>query len=304
MWRITLFFRNIYLRITVNLLRAVFKLTRPAPIASHAHSTLNIPSRDVGRTITANLYTKDGPFPSLPQPVLINFHGSGMIFPAFGSDDQFCNHISQKTNYAIIDVKYRLSPESPFPAAVNDAEDVIRWVQGQPQKYDLTRLSISGFSSGGNLAIVTATAIMTKFTFRSVLTFYPGVDLASEPAGKVPPDTSAGKVIPARIARFFHRCYIPVGVDARDPRISPLFADLTGFGSKLLVITAARDNMAPEAERFASLLKEQTGRGSGDVVLCRMEECEHGWDKAPSLGPVQEEAKWRAYSMAIDMLKD
>lgn len=130
------------------------------------------------------------------------------------------------------------------------------------------------------------------------------MDLASDPAGKFAPDTSAGKVIPARIARFFHRCYIPVGVDARDPRISPLFADLSGFGSKLLVVTAARDNMAPEAEQFVSLVKEQTGRGDDDVVLCRMEECEHGWDKTPSLGPVQEEAKWRAYLMARDMLRD
>ncbi|KAJ5979850.1 hypothetical protein N7481_007148 [Penicillium waksmanii] len=302
MWRITLFFRNLYLRITVNFLRAVFKLTRPAPIPSHARSTLNIPSRDVGRTITANLYTKDDPSTSLPQPVLINFHGSGMIFPAFGSDDEFCHHISQNTKYAVIDVKYRLSPENPFPAAMNDAEDAIRWVQGQAEKYDLTRLSISGFSAGGNLAIVAATAIMPKNTFRSVLTFYPGVDLASDPAEKVAPDTSSGKVIPPRIARFFHRCYIPVGVDARDPRISPLFADLSGFESKLLVITAARDNMAPEAEHFASLVKEKTVR-SDDVVAHRMEQCEHGWDKAPNLGPVQEEAKWRAYSMAIDMLE-
>lgn len=302
MWRITLFFRNIYLRITVNFLRAVFKLTRPAPGPSHASSTLNIPSRDPGRTITANLYKKYDTSRSLPQPLLINLHGCAMIFPSFGSDDEFCNHVSQKTNYAVLDVKYRLSPENPFPAALNDVEDTIKWVLEHSERYDLTRVSISGSSSGGNLAIVAATALKPKNTFRSVLTLYPGVDMSSDPADKIAPDNS-GKMIPPRIARFFNRCYIPVGIDARDPRISPLFADLEGFGSKLLVITAARDNMAPEAEEFVSLVRKGGGRDE-DVVLQRMEECEHGWDKSTKGGDVQEEAKWRAYSMVIDMLRD
>lgn len=300
MWRITLFFRNLYLRIAVSFLRTVFKLTRPAIVARHLHSTLQIPSRDASRAITAHLYMKDATSPSLPQPVLINFHGSGMIFPAFGSDDEFCHYVSQNTNYTVIDVKYRLSPENQFPAAVNDAEDVVRWVLEQPDKYDLTRLSISGFSAGGNLAISAATTLLPQNTFRSVLAFYPGVDLASDPAGKVAPDTS-GKMIPPRISRFFHRCYIPVGVDARDPRISPLFADLSRFSSRLLMITAACDNMAPEAEEFVSRVKEQTGY---DTVFQRMEHCNHGWDKVAECGPVQEEAKRRAYSMAVDMLRE
>ncbi|KAL4888259.1 Alpha/Beta hydrolase protein [Aspergillus ambiguus] len=299
MWRITLFFRKIYLRITVTLLRSLFKLARPEIAAKNVHAALRVPSRDASRNITAHLYTRDTS-PSRPQPVLINFHGSGMIFPAFGDDDEFCHRISQSTDHAVIDVKYRLSPEKPFPAAINDVEDVVRWIMAQPEKYDLTRLSISGFSAGGNLAIVAAAVLFPKDTFHSVLTFYPGTDLASDPAGKIAPD-NCGRLIPPWIASFFHRCYIPVGVDARDPQISPLFADFSNFPSKLLVVTAARDNMAPEAEEFAMRVKKQTGH---EPVLQRMEQCEHGWDKYPEGGPVQEEAKRRAYSMAVDMLKD
>ncbi|KAJ5288062.1 hypothetical protein N7478_003748 [Penicillium angulare] len=299
MWRITLFFRNFYLRITVTLLRILFKLTRPAIATKNFHAALQIPSRDAGRNITAHLYKKDTP-PSRPQPVLINLHGSGMIFPAFGDDDEFCHHVFQRTDHAVIDVKYRLSPENPFPAAINDVEDLVRWIMAQPERYDLARLSISGFSSGGNLAIVAAAVLFPKDTFHSVLTFYPGTELASDPTGKIAPDNS-GKLIPPRIARFFHCCYIPVGVDARDPRISPLFADFSNFPSKLLVVTAARDNMAPEAEEFAMRVKKQTGY---EPVLQRMEQCEHGWDKNAKGGPVQEEAKRRAYSMAVDMLKE
>lgn len=299
MWRPTLFFRNLYLRITVTFLRILYKITRPAPVAKHRHSILKIPSRDPHRTITAHLYKRDTPSPSIPQPALINFHGSGFIFPAFGSDDEFCHHICQNTDYAVIDVQYRLSPENPFPAAVNDAEDVTRWVLGQPDKYDLTRLSTSGFSSGGNLAIVTAGALLPPNTFRSVLAFYAGVDWVKEPAEKIAPDTS-GKVIPPRIARFFRDCYVPVDVDPRDPRISPCYGDLARFPARLLMITAARDNLAPEAEEFVSRVKEQ---GERHVVLQRMEHCDHGWDKLVKLGPAQVAAKERAYSMAVDMLR-
>ncbi|KAJ5605618.1 hypothetical protein N7510_008399 [Penicillium lagena] len=300
MWRVTLFFRNLYLRIAVTFLRVVFKLTRPASVAKHVHTTLRISSRDAGRTITAHLYKRDTPTPSVPQPALINFHGSGMIFPAFGSDDEFCHHVCQNTDYAVIDVQYRLSPENPFPAAVNDVEDVIRWVLGQPDKYDLTRLSASGFSAGGNLALVAAGVLLPQDTFRSVLAFYPGVDLAKNPAEKIAPDTS-GKAIPPRIARFFNNCYIPVDVDARDPRISPLYADPTRFPTRLLMITAGRDNLAPEAEELVSRVKKQADH---HVVFQRMENCDHGWDKSVNAGPIQEEAKRRAYSMAIDMLRD
>ena len=66
-----------------------------------------------------------------------------------------------------------------------------------------------------------------------------------------------------------------------------------------MTITAACDNMAPEVEEFALRVKRESGC---DVVMQRMEGCEHGWDKKPNAGELQEEAKWKAYSMAVDML--
>lgn len=310
MWRISLFFRNIYLRITVTLLRTIYRLTRPTLPANNFNSKIQIPSRDKGRYIEARLYAKDSISANtttnndsandtdIPQPILLNLHGCAMIFPAFGTDNEFCHYISKNTPHTIIDINYRKSPENPFPAAINDVQDTINWILSQPQKYDLSRLSISGFSSGGNLAIVAATTLMPAQTFHSVITFYPGVDMFSDPASKKAPDTK-GKLIPPAIARFFHRCYIPYGIDSRDVRISPIFGDLGSFSSRLLMVTAACDNMAPEAEEFALRVERESGC---DVVLQRMEGCEHGWDKNSNAGEIQEEAKWKAYSMAVDML--
>ncbi|KAJ5573188.1 hypothetical protein N7450_010172 [Penicillium hetheringtonii] len=307
MWRITLLFRNIYLRITVTFLRTVYKLTRPTTITTNLHTKLQIPSRDKGRYIQAHLYTKNSistthtnnNTANNPQPILLNFHGSAMIFPAFGTDNGFCTYISKTTNHLVLDINYQKSPENPFPAALNDIQDSIQWILSQPHKYNQSQISLSGFSSGGNLAIVAATSLFPKDTFHSILTFYPGVDMASDPSLKVAPD-KAGKLIPPAIARFFHNCYIPPGIDARDPRISPIFADLRNFSSRLLIVTAARDNMAPEAEEFGLRVERESG---SEVVVKRMEECEHGWDKNLNAGEVQEEAKWRAYSLAVDMLE-
>lgn len=299
MWWATRILRYLYLKVTVTFLRTLFKLTRPAIIAKNPHKSIQIPSRDAKRTITAHLYTKDA-LPSTPRPVLINFHGSGFIFPAFGDDDEFCHYVRQNTDYTVIDVQYRLSPEHPFPAAVNDVEDVVQWVLGQPDRFDLSRLSISGFSAGGNLALAASCAILPQDTFRSVLAFYPGTDLVKNPDEKIAPDTS-GKAIPPWIARFFNKCYIPVGVDARDPRISPRYADPVRFPPNVLIITAARDNLALEAEELASIIQKQTNHR---VVVQRMDHGEHGFDKRATPGSVHAEAKITAYLMAIDMLKD
>jgi acetyl esterase/lipase len=300
MWWATRVLRYLYLKITVTFLRTLFEFTRPAIIAKNPHTSIQIPSRDARRAIAAHLYTRDALPPSAPRPALINFHGSGFIFPAFGEDDEFCHYVRQNTDYTVIDVQYRLSPENPFPAAVHDVEDVVRWVLGQPDEFDLSRLSVSGFSAGGNLALAASCALLPPHTFRSALAFYPGTDLVKNPDEKIAPDTS-GKVIPPRIARFFNNCYVPVGIDARDPRISPRYADPARFPPNLLIITAARDNLAPEAEELASIIQKQTDYR---VVVRRMEDCEHGFDKRATPGTAHAEAKSTAYSMAVDMLKD
>lgn len=212
--------------------------------------------------------------------------------------------MSRETEYTVIDVQYRLAPEHPFPAALHDAEDVVRWALEHSEEFDPERIAVSGFSAGANLALVLSSSSFPKGTFRSVLAFYPPTDISVEPGSKVPPDTDpAGKPIPAFVARLFNRCYIPPGFDARDPRISPFFAPAEAFADNVLIVTAARDSLAREAEAFA--VKIEGAGGPGRNVVCRrMEKCNHAWDKeANSEGTVQEKAKKEAYALAVEMLR-
>ncbi|KAJ5798916.1 alpha/beta-hydrolase [Penicillium pulvis] len=279
------------LRILVRLVEGTFTFN---PDAIH-----NLPSRDPRRNIKVHIYKPLQKKDPGPGPVLINFHGSGFVIPAHGSDDAFCREISQRTDYTVLDVQYRLSPENPFPAAVHDVEDVIKWVLQQPATYDLTRVAVSGFSAGGNLALVAASTLFPKDTFHSVITFYPSTEGHNDPATLVAPE-AGGRTIPVSTMRLFARCYVQAEVDRRDPRLLPAFADPARFPKNVLVITAGYDLLADEGERLATQLKKDPER---NVVYQRMPRCNHNFDKKAVPGTREWELKTVAYDLAVEMLQ-
>ncbi|CAG7966316.1 unnamed protein product [Penicillium nalgiovense] len=256
-----------------------------------------IKSRDASRTIKVHLYQPSG---SGPSPVLLNFHGSGFVLPLHGGDDEFCRRVSHETKYTVLDIPYRLAPEHPFPAALNDVEDAVKYVFTRPHEFDLTRVSISGFSAGGNLALAAASNLFPRDTFRSLLAIYPVTDLSLDPASKIAP--ARGEfVIPLPVMRLFNRCYIPSSFDKRDPRISPHYAQADRFPQRVLMITADGDTLALEGEELAQKVKKLQGC---HVVSERMQGCSHGWDKNARVGTPQYQAKERAYQLAFDMLNE
>ncbi|KAJ5970582.1 Alpha/beta hydrolase fold-3 [Penicillium vulpinum] len=265
------------------------------PVSASPDEIRHIKSRDAGRTIKVHLYQSSG---SGPSPVLLNFHGSGFLLPLHGSDDEFCRRIRQETKHTVLDVPYRLAPEHPFPAALNDVEDVIKYVLTSQNEFDLTRVSISGFSAGSNLALAAASNLFPRDTFHSLLAIYPVTDMSPDPASKMAP-VSGYLGIPLPVMRLFRRCYIPSSMDKRDPRISPLYAEADRFPQRILMITADGDTFALEAEELAQKIEKLQG---WHVISERMQGCSHGWDKNTRVGTPQYEAKERAYKLAFDIL--
>lgn len=291
----------LYLRFAALVIRTVARL--PGRITHSAISVRQIPSREAQRTIKTHFYPsaarKKQQEKQKPGPVLINMHGSGFMIPAHGSDDAFCKYISQETNYSVLDVQYRLAPEYPFPAALDDVQDVGRWVLEHPDEFDPSRVAISGFSAGGNLALVASSTVFPPDTFRSVLAFYPSVAAFVDPYTLVPPETG-GRPIPAFVLRLFRQAYLQnPQVSIRDPRISPSLGDLSRFPRNILCITAGYDNLAVEAEKFCRRLDEDPKRR---VVHERMEKCDHAWDKLAREGSRGWDMKQKAYGLAVEML--
>ncbi|KAH8659798.1 Alpha/Beta hydrolase protein [Xylariales sp. PMI_506] len=278
----------------VRILRLLFALTGGPKFQTSPDEVMFLPSRDSGRQIKAHFYKSLSQSQDGLSPLLLNFHGSGFVFPLHGTDDDFCRQISRETAYSVLDVQYRLAPNDPFPSAVHDMEDVVRWVKSQPG-FDQSRIAIGGFSAGGNLALVGASTF-PKDTFRSVLAYYPPTDLATDPYKKVQPDPT-DRPLPAFMARCFDAAYIPFGTDPRDPRVSPSYADPQSFAPNVLIVTAAHDSLALEAEQLAEKI-----RPFSNVVSKRMEKCKHGFDHDYEPGSVQEKAKIEAWGMAVEML--
>ena len=297
------FVRYLRLKILVSIFRLLVKLSNilsalPKPTPD---SVLEIPARDNGRSIKVHLYkpSAEGTKKGDPLPVLINFCGSGFALPLHGMDDGFCRHIAAVASYVVLDVEYRLGPEHPFPAAIHDVEDAVKYVLDRPHEYETSHVSVCGFSSGGSLALIAPTLFPSR-TFYSAIAFYPATNLAVDPGlRKAPvPGIKPRSPFPTRI---FRESYIR-DMDPRDPRISPAYADTSKYPANMLVVTGERDSSAPEAEEFAEKARDTGQTGSRNVVLRRMKGCGHAFDKN-SRDKFLIQARDEAYELAVDMLK-
>ncbi|KAF2807128.1 alpha/beta-hydrolase [Mytilinidion resinicola] len=273
----------------------------PEPI-----STLSIPSRASKRTIKVHVYAPPSPKPTkLPAPALLNFHGSGYVINMHGSDAPFCRQIAASTNLTVLDCDYRKAPEDPFPAALEDVEDALRYVLSRPDEYDASQIHLSGFSAGGNLALAVCGAPLGDLgtgliaeKVKKVVVLYPPADLVTSPAAKRAPDGSAG-TLPVPIAKLFNACYVAPGQAVGDSRISIRNMAPEAFPREVLVVTCGKDDLAFEAEELASRMAEREG---ARVEWKRVEGVDHGWDKSCKKGSEDERKREMAYEWAVQFL--
>lgn len=297
--------RYLRLKFLVSLFRLAVKLLAP-PAKANPDSVVKIPSRDKHHTIKAHLYKPSADDNAGtgsnkgPHPVLLNFYGSGFAIPQHGADDAFCRLVATVAGYAVLDVEYRLGPEYPFPAAINDVQDAVRYVLDRPKEYKSSQVSVSGFSSGGTLALIAPTLFPANL-FQSVIAFYPATNLAADPSLRKAPAPHA-KPRSTFSTRIFRESYIGA-MDPRDPRISPAYADTSNYPANMLVVTGELDTSALEAEQLADRAKTEGQATSGrNVVIRRMKGCGHAFDKKNN-DKVLVQARDEAYGLAVDMLK-
>ncbi|KAK8060865.1 hypothetical protein PG996_010795 [Apiospora saccharicola] len=287
---------------------------------------IQIPSRDPGRSIAADLYlplTHDGKDDALREsklPVLVNWHGSGFVFPLHGTDAYFCTRMARDAGVAVLDADYRKAPEHPYPAAIDDAEDALRWIASPSTaaayNLDPSRVAVSGFSAGGHIAAVAASHLKQKLKadkesamkIEMLLSIYGSADIATDGAMKKPPSPNLRAHAPW-ILNMFAEAYAPDPPFSRsDPAISPAFADPDAFPPTTAFLTCEGDNLRWEIETLVARLKEGGINDEGKrEVHCKMLEgvC-HAFDKGikedggGSLTWIRRE---EAYAWAASLLK-
>lgn len=209
-----------------------------------------------GGRLRLRLYTPANAFePRLPG--LLYFHGGGLVAGSIESYDVLCRTLALHAACRLIAVDYRLAPEHPFPAAIEDALCVTRHVLDAPEIFGLAngRIAIGGDSAGGTLTAIVTQALRSCAgpPLRAQMLLCPVLDFAEERPSKR--EFAEGYLLDtALMVRDLEDLAPNLPLD--DPRLSPLrAADLSGL-PPALIHTAAFDPLRDEGAAYAAKLTE------------------------------------------------
>lgn len=187
-------------------------------------------------------------------PVIIYYRGGGWVIGNLDSHDNICRSLSKTTRWIVASVDYRLAPEHPFPAAVDDAYAALIWVSHNALSFngDPSRLITAGDSAGGNLAAaVTLIARDRKGPkiFAQVL-IYPVTNLSDMNTDSYH-HFADGFYLTKRYMEKFRSMYLPRSQDWRNTNASPLLANNLEDLPPALVLTAELDILRDEGKAYA-----------------------------------------------------
>jgi acetyl esterase/lipase len=201
--------------------------------------------------VPVRIYAPKGAGPA-PGPGLVFLHGGGWVAGGLDTHDGLCRRLVAHAGCRLIAVDYRLAPEHPFPAALEDGLAAVAWIaeHGASLGVDAKRLAIGGDSAGGALAAAICQARPAKIALQ--LLICPILDLASTSASRR--DFAAGFFVDKRALELEMDAYCPPDADRRDPRLSPLRAENLSGLPKTLIHIAAFDPFRDEGEAYAARL--------------------------------------------------
>ena len=196
-------------------------------------------------------------------PALVYFHGGGWTIGDLDTHDVLCRSLAAGARCAVFSVDYRLAPENPFPAAVEDAVAATRYILSNPGplKVDASRVAVGGDSAGGNLAAVAALELR-KHGLAYQLLIYPATDQRCEFDSHS--RNGEGYLLTKQGIEFFRAGYLPKRKDWTDWRASPLLAADHRGVAPAYVLTAGFDPLLDEGRAYADKLSS-----AGVEVECR-----------------------------------
>jgi acetyl esterase/lipase len=210
------------------------------------------------------------------RPLLVYLHGGGFVIGDLDTHDQACRLLCRYAGIHVLAVDYRLAPEHPFPAAVEDGRTALRWAMENAGTLgaDPARVAIGGDSAGGNLAaVVTQCAVEDGEPLPVLqLLLYPAVDRTSP----YPSLSLFGKgfFLTAAEIDWFDRHYVGASQSPPgDPRRNPLRWPALSGRVPALVVTAGFDPLRDEGEAYAAAL----AAAGAPVTLRRKESMVHGF---------------------------
>ena len=208
-----------------------------------------------------------------PRPVVVWYHGGGWVVGSLDTHDVACRRLALSSGCAVVAVDYRLAPEHPYPAAVEDAWRALEWVASNPAAVggEPGRLAAGGDSAGGNLAAVVAVRARDRgLSLAAQLLVYPVIDCDFETESYR--TNAAGYGLTAAAMRWYWGHYAPDEARRLEPEASPLrFPDLAGVAPALVAVCGL-DPLLDEGVAYARRLQE----AGVPVRLSRYDDMIHG----------------------------
>lgn len=211
---------------------------------------------------TLRVFTPKGDPPPSGWPVVLWMHGGAFAVGNIDSDNDLCSLICRDARCVVLNIDYRLAPEHPFPAGLDDCVETLKWCVNAPGRQylniDPTRVVIGGVSAGGNLAaVLSLIAVELSIPILLQLLVVPVID-----------NTATGKTLwslhpwapwlTAPRMLFYRDLYLPNPSRASDWKVSPSFApeELLKELPKTWIAVAEQDMLSVEGEMYADLLRE------------------------------------------------
>jgi acetyl esterase len=203
--------------------------------------------------LSARLYR-----PAVASGLIVYLHGGGWTIGSLDSHDRACRMLAAGSGAQLLAVDYRLAPEHPWPASVDDAVTALRWVSQGPAELEFEGpLAVAGDSAGGTLAALVCLRLRDEHPealpdLQALLC--PNTDLAgTHPSMR---EKAVGWGLDAEAVRFFNSQWVADEREWSNPGVSPLRApDLHGL-PPALIVTAEHDVLRDEGEAYAERLRE------------------------------------------------
>jgi acetyl esterase len=204
---------------------------------------------------------------------LVWLHGGGWTIGSLESHDPLCRALAARSSATVVAVDYRLAPEHPHPAALEDAWTATKWAVGA-----FGQVAVGGDSAGGHLAAVVALRARDRgVPLRLQALVVPVTDYAFETASYAEHGTGYG--LERTTIEWFWDLYVPDRADAADLEVSPLRAPDVSAAAPALVVTAEYDPLRDEGEAYAAKLRD----AGVDVEHTRAAGMVHGFLRMPGV---------------------
>lgn len=206
--------------------------------------------------VPVRVYSPPGDVPGAGWPAMVFLHGGGWTIGSVNDYDAFVRKLVAQTDAVVVSVDYRLAPEHPFPAGVDDCYSALVWTAASASMLDIdpARIAVGGDSAGGNLsAVLTHRARDSggpSICFQALI--YPVTDCDFTNGSYT--ENGEGNFLETDGMRYFFDCYCRGGADPAIPAISPLRSTSFAALPPALVITAEFDPLRDEGDAYASAL--------------------------------------------------